>query len=655
MIKNTQNRLVLKKALLITMPWSYISQPAIGISTLKTCLENEGIGCDVYYGNMRILKHLKATTYSAVSDISAVNEFVFSYGIHGKTTAHQTKIMEEHAQLQKLKSVISIDTIIKIRDEIVPAYFEDIIKEIDFSQYALVGFTCSFNQTFASLGLANKIKEKWPDMLIAFGGTAFDETYGYKLQNTYKAIIDVISYGDGEPVIGPLYNAALGKTPLRDVPNISYIDENGRYIKNNKIIKIDLNTAPCPNYEDFFIDLRRLLKQYNIQITPSEIPIESSRGCWWKRCIFCGLHDRNENYRVKNPDKVLAEMETLNSKYNVKCFRFSDSIMPSSYDMEFIPKLIDKNESLKKKSYYISYETKSNLTRTTIEKYNKAGMVVMQPGIEHFISSVLKKMNKGVDGIQNIFTIYTLMRYNILCCYNILLSTPGETETECNQLASMIPSLYHLIPPMLVTTTKVTKYSELSKYINNLDQNNLINLHSAFKLLIKEEDLTSEDLTSEDLAIFLYDLEPKEEKLKHYNEVIKWQAQIWKEGFHKKAAFRLTFVSDNDGLKMTDTRFGKTDEYHLSKIYRNISDYMLNCDRPSNVSEIFANVMPAGFCEKEIEGALNDLCKKRILIKESNHLVWIAFKEEEYSPHAAGWTREALKDVTMNTEAKVML
>lgn len=71
------------------------------------------------------------------------------------------------------------------------------------------------------------------------------------------------------------------------------------------------------------------LEQY---FTPDIImPIQSSKGCYWGKCLFCGLHYPPKKYTVKNPKKVVDEIEFLNKEYNIKIFEFVDEALHPAY------------------------------------------------------------------------------------------------------------------------------------------------------------------------------------------------------------------------------------------------------------------------------------------------------------------------------------
>jgi hypothetical protein len=69
------------------MPFVSISRPAIGISILKSVLEDRGIQCDLRYANLRFAEWVGFDTYSAldekVSDALFAGDWLFAQYLFG--------------------------------------------------------------------------------------------------------------------------------------------------------------------------------------------------------------------------------------------------------------------------------------------------------------------------------------------------------------------------------------------------------------------------------------------------------------------------------------------------------------------------------------------------------------------------------------------
>ncbi len=187
--------------------------------------------------------------------------------------------------------------------------------------------------------------------------------------------------------------------------------------------------------------------------------MENSRGCWWgakSHCVFCGIKDSDLTYRAMESDAVLANMAELNRKYGINAFRFSDYILPNEYFNTLLPAIVKIGSP-----YHISTEMKSNITADKFQLLARAGFLEVQPGIESFNSNVLRKMKKGVTGIQNVFTLMLGKRHTVRILYNILFGFPGDVEDDYVDLLKILPRLMHLDPPMTYIEVKITRWAPL--------------------------------------------------------------------------------------------------------------------------------------------------------------------------------------------------
>jgi hypothetical protein len=93
------------------------------------------------------------------------------------------------------------------------------------------------------------------------------------------------------------------------------------------------------------------------------------------------------------------------------------------------------------------FEMKTNITRAQADLLLESGMGGAQLGIETFSTPILKLMDKGVTGVQNLQTLKWFSEAGVEIQWNLLYGFPGEDPGEYAMLAELLPSLYHLEPP----------------------------------------------------------------------------------------------------------------------------------------------------------------------------------------------------------------
>ena len=145
----------------------------------------------------------------------------------------------------------------------------------------LVGFTCMFDQTIASVAIGQRLKAMNQQTLVALGGYAVRPPTGEMLLEAFSCV-DAICIGEGERVIEPLARASVEwPFSLETVPNLLYRDSSGGVVSSRPAGQISLEDSPVPNYDDFFADVRDIQTSERVRIGIDRLPIENSRGCWW--------------------------------------------------------------------------------------------------------------------------------------------------------------------------------------------------------------------------------------------------------------------------------------------------------------------------------------------------------------------------------------
>lgn len=147
-----------------------------------------------------------------------------------------------------------------------------------------------------------RLKEKYPNIKTIVGGPHITALHG---EISKEKCFDIIAIGEADTVIQEI----LSTTSLKNVPGIYYKTSFGKIIFTGYREKIkDLNSLPYPAWHLF-----DLSKYKNSRLSSRKNPvglIETSRGCSYQ-CNFCSKLTFGDQFRVKNPKRVVDEMEYM--------------------------------------------------------------------------------------------------------------------------------------------------------------------------------------------------------------------------------------------------------------------------------------------------------------------------------------------------------
>ncbi|MGI9054845.1 MAG: hypothetical protein ACR2F2_03475, partial [Pyrinomonadaceae bacterium] len=168
----------MKKVLLLIMPYGALERPALGLSLLKSVLEDENIFCDVRYLTFPFAELIGAENYQwmcyELPYTAFAGDWSFTTALYGDNyDARQEKYITEILQKNWNLDNETIQRILYIKSYI-PNFIEYCLNSIEWKDYPVVGFTSTFEQNIASLSLAKKVKNLYPEIVTVFGGANWE-------------------------------------------------------------------------------------------------------------------------------------------------------------------------------------------------------------------------------------------------------------------------------------------------------------------------------------------------------------------------------------------------------------------------------------------------------------------------------------------------
>lgn len=511
--------------LLVNAPWATLRSPSIQLSVLKPVLEGAGFKCHVLYTNLLLATLIEPHTYEKFQKHLLLGEWLFSPQVFGDFVPpslgqdyldyleNRPMTDVEHFESSQISTpryhsgasnLLAAwygpqfrELITQIRQQVVPRFCSNMLSIMSHHHAKFVGFTSTFNQNVPSLSFAKGLKKISDDRVIIFGGANCQDTMGLGLLDSFE-FVDFVVNGEGEISLPKLLTALSNKDydALRSLAGILYRD--GGHIRNNGRSQplVELDSFPFMDCSDYFKQLNHVKRYHNVLIQYGPIYFEGSRGCWWgqhSQCTFCGLNGNSIRYRSKSPERILRELRHLSDAYKILDFNATDNILNPALFGTLLPEI--KEDGI---DFRIFFEVKTALTKDQIRLLSESGVKFVQPGIESLSTHVLRIMKKGTTMLQNVQALKWFEEYDIFPQYGLICGFPGESPEDYISIETLLPSLYHLPPPLAIRRIEMQRFSpnfefaeELGfrdveplidySFVYNLDENRLRNVANLFE------------------------------------------------------------------------------------------------------------------------------------------------------------------------------
>lgn len=439
----------------VNMPIAEIQRPSIALGLLQSILGKAGMDVHVAYANLWFAEYIGLDSYLQVQNSrtqDVLGDWLFAEaafpGHRVDTEAYVRHLLLASRSLANQPEGDAIFALAALRDH-ASRFVSEAADRIVAMGPRIVGCTSMFQQNVASLAVLRLIRERAPHIVTMMGGANCETVMGQTLHRHFDWVDYVVS-GEADGLIVDLCEKALRRgreMSLAEVPFgvMAPVHRSAGYPVSPagdgvpRAVVHDLRSVPPPRYDDYFGELDGFVFKRSVFPT---LPIETSRGCWWgakSHCTFCGLNGHGMNYRSKPAAQARMDIEVLVDRYKVKRIQAVDNILDSRYVGELLPGLAEREEKLS-----IFFEVKSNLKKQHIELFRRAGIRLIQPGIESLDTRVLQLMKKGCAAWQNILLLKWCRQFGISVAWTIIHGFPGEKDEWHADVAAILPALHHL-------------------------------------------------------------------------------------------------------------------------------------------------------------------------------------------------------------------
>ncbi|HBC87140.1 MAG TPA: hypothetical protein DCZ94_09320 [Lentisphaeria bacterium] len=282
------------------------------------------------------------------------------------------------------------------------------------------GIGTTYNQL---MEFSEKIKQRKKDIVIVAGGQIVAD-YEFIMQTCQ---IDIIVRGEGEMTLSKIIDALERNLPFDDVKGLVF-RKNRELVVNPPEDLIRLDDLPDFNFNN--IDISRYDTSvgdiYLIDETARKlkekgdryIGVFLARGCPYN-CFFCYRHLKG--YRAYTRERLEKILSGLKEK-GFSFISYSDECVTAN-----IKNLRNICEISKKYDiYWMTSGRADHLDDEVLKLLKENNCVGIQVGVESFDDRMLKAMNKGTSGQQNIDAMNLIYRYGLYTVLQLVNGAPGE-------------------------------------------------------------------------------------------------------------------------------------------------------------------------------------------------------------------------------------
>jgi anaerobic magnesium-protoporphyrin IX monomethyl ester cyclase len=298
-----------------------------------------------------------------------------------------------------------------VMDNPVIRFLDKKVKEVSAMAPRIVGFSVIQIQRKATLWFAKRLKQTWDGLVVIGGPDPSTFKQEYLAGNT---CIDVCFLKEAE---GTFLEFLAGKSP-KEIDGIVYRGEDGAICTNESNYD-KKNSVFRPDFDGFDLDKFLL----------PTLPLSTSRGCSFAKCTFCNHYKTYSGYYSNDAIKTVDTLEFLAKRHNTRFFHFVDDMLEVETGTLIAEEIIRRGLDVNIITY-ARFEAPFFRDTTILEKWQEAGIRVIEWGLESASQRVLNLMIKGVSikKVQGILDISSSK--GIVNKLMLFHNYPGETVED---------------------------------------------------------------------------------------------------------------------------------------------------------------------------------------------------------------------------------
>ena len=280
----------------------------------------------------------------------------------------------------------------------------------------LVGLSLVYPQQMnVALAIARDIKRARPDLTVVAGGplvtiAVVDGKSHYALRD-----FDALIAGDGEAALLAIaQQLSSGPVDFSTVPNCHFM-RDGRYVFSGQTFVMHPRDYTTPVFQDASFETA---------------PLRMSKGCYWRRCVFCSYKTLFDGYLAPDVPNTLQQVKDLNET-GARHFIFVDDAIPATVLLQFAKALIGAGVKV---AWDCSAIFDARFGDPDVAAVlAAAGCGTIYFGFESANERVLELMGKA-NKLPDVRRILAALTRSGICCHlNVMVGFPTESMEEAQE------------------------------------------------------------------------------------------------------------------------------------------------------------------------------------------------------------------------------
>jgi len=292
-------------------------------------------------------------------------------------------------------------------------------------QPKVIGITAMSPQRLGALWLARLVKSLTDAKVIVGGSDPSKFPEGYLAPDSD---VDTVLIGDNLNAIMPYFELVSSQQGPRVVGKMEPITPK---LETNKAA---CNFPPAADYSCF--DLQLYL--YPV------LPIQTSRGCSWRRCDFCDHWQHSPEYVSFNAEMLADQIVQARNLTGIRCFHFADDELEFAHGTELFRRLAQKHANIRVLTY-ARFDHRMN--KDIMRIWHDGGLRVVEWGLESASQPLLNKMHKGIKASHAVRILREAASIGII---NKLMMFHNHPEERFGDLDESINLLKELLKDKII-------------------------------------------------------------------------------------------------------------------------------------------------------------------------------------------------------------